>query len=180
MLGSLHLNPRRRCALTLQAIVVLFFLFYVVTLLLADMAGSVAVSVWIITDDDADGLPDSWELRYFPDLTIVSDTSDYDLDGFIDAHECAAGTDPKDPSSLLKLMTLALLPDGTVRVTWQSSSESHPAPRSYDIFFADTVAALAAGGIPLELNVPTAGSHTTVDDASVVGSRRFYRIKLRR
>lgn len=48
-------------------------------------------------DFDQDGLPDSWELQYFGDLS-QGPGDDFDGDGFINLEEYEAGTDPTDPN----------------------------------------------------------------------------------
>ncbi|MCW1913513.1 ThuA domain-containing protein [Luteolibacter sp. GHJ8] len=52
-------------------------------------------------DEDADGLPDSWELAYAPNLGALNGSADSDGDGMSNAEEHAAGTDPTNPASLL-------------------------------------------------------------------------------
>jgi len=47
------------------------------------------------TDSDGDNLPDGWEDIYFPgDLTKLSATGDFDVDGLADGVELSKGTDP--------------------------------------------------------------------------------------
>jgi hypothetical protein len=49
------------------------------------------------TDDtDGDGLPDSWEIHFFGDLSQEA-TGDFDADGLTNLEEFCAGTDPTDP-----------------------------------------------------------------------------------
>jgi hypothetical protein len=53
------------------------------------------------TDDDNDGMPDVWEIKY-PDAlsSVVNDAAgDVDKDGFTNLEEFKAGTDPTDPNS---------------------------------------------------------------------------------
>ncbi|MBI5773062.1 MAG: TIGR03790 family protein [Verrucomicrobia bacterium] len=45
-------------------------------------------------DSDGDGLPDAWELRYFPTLTSTGGATDGDGDGQTDLYEFLAGTSP--------------------------------------------------------------------------------------
>ncbi len=47
-----------------------------------------------VTDTDADGLPDAWEMTYFGGLTQQNGAGDPDLDGITNAAELAANTDP--------------------------------------------------------------------------------------
>jgi hypothetical protein len=45
-------------------------------------------------DADGDGLPDEWELHWFPSLTVANAISNYDEDAFTDMDEYLAGTSP--------------------------------------------------------------------------------------
>ncbi|MGJ8697929.1 MAG: lamin tail domain-containing protein [Verrucomicrobiaceae bacterium] len=51
-------------------------------------------TIEIINDSDSDGLDDSWELTYFPDLTTSSGSGNNDTDALDNAAEQAAGTNP--------------------------------------------------------------------------------------
>jgi uncharacterized repeat protein (TIGR03806 family) len=61
------------------------------------------------SDEDGDGLRDSWELAFAPNLSQLGALSDSDGDGMNDLDEYQAGTDPTDPTSIMK--TLAVTPD---------------------------------------------------------------------
>ncbi|WP_367873051.1 BNR-4 repeat-containing protein [Luteolibacter sp. Populi] len=56
----------------------------------------------LVTDNDNDQLPDSWELLHAPDLTVLSGLggADRDLDGASDLAEYEAGSDPDDIASI--------------------------------------------------------------------------------
>lgn len=95
--------------------------------------GSVASDSVSITrggggDTDGDGIPDTWELQFFSSLTNVNSDSDWDCDGFKDAHECFAGTDPTDPNSLLKIVACSNAPmtgaSGLV-IRWSSETNKY-------------------------------------------------------
>lgn len=64
------------------------------------------------TDDDRDGLPDDWERFYFLSLAHTA-ADDTDGDGESNGRELAAGTDPADATSVLRLRVSAA-PDGAV------------------------------------------------------------------
>lgn len=58
-------------------------------------------------DSDGDGLPDTWELLFFGGFGRDG-SGDFDGDGFTDAEEFAAGTDPTDPTSSPAPQTVSL------------------------------------------------------------------------
>lgn len=51
-------------------------------------------AIRVTADSDGDGLDDSWELTFFPDLAAADGTGDPDGDGLNNAEEFARGTDP--------------------------------------------------------------------------------------
>lgn len=64
-------------------------------------------------DANQNGIPDSWELAYFSNLTTSGGTntwSDADGDGMSDWHEFRAGTDPTNSLSRLAVESVATLP----------------------------------------------------------------------
>ncbi len=130
------------------------------------------------TDSDADGIPDYWEYQYFQNLTTASPGGDYDRDGFLDHEEYLAGTVPTNPSSLLEIDTLSILANGLVVLKWASSTSAQPRWRSYDVYFADSVEELTAGGTPAQLDIPSEGDFTQFALWLDESSRRYFRIKL--
>ena len=52
-----------------------------------------------VADSDSDGLPDDWETKYGLDVAQNDADADKDGDGFTNAEEFAAGTDPSDKNS---------------------------------------------------------------------------------
>jgi len=81
-------------------------------LVVTNLAGSSVLSpnaiVSVLADTDADGMPDEWEmtLGFDPSSSADADT-DADGDGMTNAQEYAAGTDPHDPQSVLRLDRVA-------------------------------------------------------------------------
>ena len=71
-------------------------------------------------DSDGDGLWDDWELTYFESLSEAGRSTDHDGDGFTDASEFAAGTDPTDGASLLRISMPIDVKNKTVLLRWDS------------------------------------------------------------
>lgn len=72
-------------------------------------------------DSDGDGLPDAWERLNFGNLTTANGTSDNDGDGFSDLQEYLAGTNPRDASSFLTIVSYSASPGGSpAMITWTS------------------------------------------------------------
>jgi hypothetical protein len=95
-------------------------------------------------DTDGDGLPDTYEISVFGDLTTSDGTTDTDGDGVSDADEWQAGTDPADSASRLQLR-LSVLPSGVAVLDWDSVLG-----RIYTVEWSDspTGFGIAVGGIP--------------------------------
>ena len=73
-----------------------------------------------VADTDHDGLPDSCEEFYFGHLG-ESGVGDTDHDGMRNGDEIYCGTDPNDPSSVLRLTAGAMRTDqNTLTLRWQS------------------------------------------------------------
>ena len=150
------------------------------------LSDAVAVSVSVggdidaYTDSDDDGISDLWEFNHFYNLGTVNRYSDFDGDSFPDLSECLAGTDPRDPQSFLQIASIGVGPDGVIRVIWDSTTNAVPAPRSYDIYAAPSVNALASGGTRVELDVPSSGDSTHADLSMGSATMRFYRVHLHR
>lgn len=80
----------------------------------------------------ATGLPLAWELENFQNKNI-DPNADPDLDGQSNAAEYQAGTDPNDPGSILRILSLKLQADGTKSILrWSSVSN-----RCYRVFASD-------------------------------------------
>lgn len=85
-------------------------------------AGASPASLVASEDSDADGLPDSYERKFFPEsLTRLTATGDLDADGLIDTMEFSAGSNPTLPDT-----DGDGLPDGveTETGTWVNSANT--------------------------------------------------------
>ncbi len=77
-------------------------------------------------DDNFDGLNDIFQRRYFPLFTApeAGPFADPDGDGFDNAHEYLAGSDPNDARSLLRIERVELTLEGSI-LSWQSEPGKH-------------------------------------------------------
>jgi hypothetical protein len=120
---------------------------------------------WAMTDTDADGLDDSWEVTHFGDLTRDG-SDDFDGDGMSDQSEHTAGLDPTQLGSILRLEAGTF---GTAtELRW------HAAPgRAYFIEYKDDLgdSSWFRLDVPIAILGPVA---RTLDLAS--GGARFYRV----
>jgi hypothetical protein len=117
---------------------------------------------------------DAWAAAIFGNATLpqAARNADPDGDGLTNTGEHAAGTDPQDPNSALRILTLTLDPQqDQAAVGWQSVSGKR---------YLIEVASGAQG--PWEevgSQVPSAGGITQVNVTEPPGQvRRFYRIRL--
>ena len=120
-------------------------------------------------DSDADGLPDAWERSRYGNLTALSGSGDWDVDGVSDVDEYLADTDPVDDESQL-LLTLVEAGGSTNRLAWPS--------RSTRLYQAQTTASLtgtwanAASGV-----LSGTGGELALTDVPATNSpARFYRV----
>ena len=124
-------------------------------------------------DSDGDGLDDDWELAYFNTLDRDG-TGDFDGDGYTDAQEFLAGTDPTNSGSILRVLTVTFGDEGgagyVARVYWSSTLG-----KNYRVQFKDAVTDPWAD-LPglITASGPTA---TALDPMSFNPAlRRFYRV----
>lgn len=76
----------------------------------------------LLTDGGSNGMPDSWEVRYFGSTNAVqgAPNADPDGDGFSNADEYRAGTDPGNAGSVLAVGTGAIPTNGITTLSWSS------------------------------------------------------------
>ena len=114
-------------------------------------------------DLDGDGIPDYWEIVQFGSIGIANGLSDFDGDDFLDRDEYIAGTNPRDPDSLLKIADLGFRPGGRIAITWDSTTVVEPGPRRYELFASDDLRNNdPTNRVILGENIPSGGRETTI------------------
>lgn len=124
-------------------------------------------------DADRDGIPDAWETQWFGSTGVSGGASDFDGDGFTDAHEQVAGTDPLDPNSLLRA-TGEERPatSGGFVIRWSSASN-----KLYTV--SRTVDLMTGAFVSIATNVPaTAPINVWTDSTPAAGA--IYRVEIQR
>jgi hypothetical protein len=121
-------------------------------------------------DPDFDGLPSDWETLYFGGPTNAVAGEDVDLDGFTNYEEYIADTNPIDPASFLRIISVAVAPQPGIAI--ESSSI-----RVYSLESAmDAVDTNGWGAVSAE--VPGTGGLLLLVDTNAVGSARYYRSRV--
>ena len=122
-----------------------------------------------ITDTDADGISDSWEIENAEVIQVLTATGDYDGDGVSDRDEYYADTNPLEPSERLRITQF--VPGTTAStLTWTSRPTRH-----YRIFHSIDLDRWTAS--LLNNIAPDAGDTTTRSQPHVAGPRRFFRVQ---
>lgn len=121
-------------------------------------------------DADGDGLPDSWEKAVWGNTDEVNDPDgDYDGDGCTNEQERQAGTNPRDPESFPRM--LSIQPDETgAALSWASE----PGKR-YRISYSDDLVTWYLLGTPV---APEGEAGNTSDPGAASESHRFYRVNV--
>jgi len=113
-------------------------------------------------DTDGDGLPDGWELLYFPSLPSTDGSGDADADLISDFDEFAADTNPKDVNHFFIAVDTGLVgTPRTARVTFVSSPT-----RTYEIEANESPSLPPGGWISKSAPFPGAPGQTTWTDSS--------------
>ena len=143
--------------------------------IITNIAGSVTsapAAVAYLADFDRDGMADKWETQYgFATNNAADALQDADSDGRLNGQEYAAGTNPTNPASFLKLDLVSASSPVTLAFTAISN-------RSYTIEFRNN---LAAGSWLMLTNRPARFTNCleTVTDSYITNSR-FYRLVIPR
>jgi hypothetical protein len=120
-------------------------------------------------DRDHDGMPDAWEIAYFGD-TSHGPSEDYDGDGESNLEEYLAGTDPTNPSSVIRALVTVV--NGELRVSFRSA-QNH----IYRVECKTDLEIAAQQWVPVVSDIQGDGSVITVV-LGPVGAvpKRFYRV----
>jgi len=124
-------------------------------------------------DTDGDGMPDAWETLHQLNPETIDCDDDADNDGVSNIGEYLTDTDPRDPSSVLRLIA-TMLPGNKVRLSWKAVPG-----RRYEILYANGLEYVFQ---PLSAAGPRVATSTTeyVDDTLPAGNTRprFYQLRL--
>lgn len=86
-------------------------------------ASTVAAQFKVLSDADGDGAPDEWELSNGLNPQVADAEIDIDADGASNLNEYLAGTDPRDSSSVFRIVSIGLgTPDDQLEIEWRSIS----------------------------------------------------------
>jgi hypothetical protein len=133
------------------------------------------VSDPLAQDSDGDGMPDVWETAHEFKADDPGDAVlDADDDGQSNLAEYRAGTDPRDPKSLLRI-TAMVRESNNVEVTWTTVPSHHYLLQDG----TNLSGALTNNASPL-ISIPPAGPETTAFTHSNAATlpERFYRVRL--
>ncbi len=132
------------------------------------LTNAVQLRVATSLDTDGDGLPDTWELDRFGDLDASDGgADDFDDDGYTDAQELVADTDPADASSYLRM--LGAEPGPPVMVQFEPGSTG----RVYTLHYTDDLAGGEWLVVPGTEPRPGAGGTDAMVDTNAVPERAF-------
>ena len=123
-------------------------------------------------DQDQDGMPDGWEIQHGLNPKSAADALlDSDGDGVDNLTEFRAGTDPNDPASVFKILSLQHLDEG-VRINFLGATgRRYQIEKSQDLGRSpwQSVGATISG---------RGGVMTFLDSPAGASDRAFYRLKL--
>lgn len=128
----------------------------------------------LTSDQDGDGLPDGWEwsnnLRYDDATGDNGADGDPDGDGMSNEKEFAAGTLARNADSVLKILNVTRLPDGSCQIMWTSVPG-----KKYQVQSAANLTDLFT---PVSGTLNADSATTSYNDGAAGASHLFYRIRL--
>ncbi|MEO7932615.1 MAG: glycoside hydrolase family 2 TIM barrel-domain containing protein [Chthoniobacterales bacterium] len=125
-------------------------------------------------DRDGNGLGDSWELQQFN--TLGQDpNADPDGDGMTNAQEFAAGTNPNDSSSSLKITQIQASGNDFVLSFPSVSGKTYRAERS-DTLQGGSWTTVQTNGVPQDNIAGNGGTKQVTDTGGGAQGKRFYRV----
>ncbi len=127
-----------------------------------------------VSDNNYDGLDDSFQRRFFPLWTAANAAPgfDADADGFSNQFEAASGTNPTDSSSVSFLIRSVQMTSQGSKLEWRSD-----VGRRYAIYSRPEFSSKQAWKV-LGSPVTAAGDVTSYLDVSTPGVVKFYRLQL--
>jgi hypothetical protein len=125
-------------------------------------------------DQDKDGLPDAWELRFARSLDVLTAADDSDGDGVSNRNEALADTDPFDANDALRI-TRVSVGDGGNEVTIQWNSRPN---RMYRVLkTSDLGPGASAQDVAPEIVVPGTLGEASLQFQGPGGSHGFFSIE---
>jgi hypothetical protein len=124
-----------------------------------------------LKDTDGDGIDDDWEREWFGGLTPDA-TTDFDADGASDRDEFRAGTNPTNPASHLRILTLNTPQKNSIEIRWSAVPG-----RTYQVQSAPTVRGAIWTNVPSG-SVTAAGAVANWTGAQPGAGRQFYRVQV--
>ena len=125
----------------------------------------------LVSDIDADGIPDWWEWDYTHSLTSMPASLDMDADGSMNLQEYIADTDPKNSTSFFYVAAISNLP--TVTVTFPCSPR-----RYYTLQRCDNLKTVGWSNVVTQTNIKGEGSQYSLQDATAA-TQGFYRVEVK-
>lgn len=154
--------------------------------LTSDVAGhfttlSRTAAISQVLDHVGDGIPDSWRAQYFPNQPTNNvngmmtnnqscATCDADGDGLNNLQEFLAGTDPTNPATAFRIISITQQPGGTNVIVWTSVTG-----KNYQVYATTDPANTYA---PIGSTVPSAGTNTSYTDSGVTGATKYYKVQV--
>jgi hypothetical protein len=144
------------------------------------------------SDADADGITDSWAIRYFGVVSLAAGTGtnqrdgDADGDGVSNIGEFLAGTDPLNPASTFKITAIDAGPGTSATVQWVNNDNPMHHTSVYTVQYTDVLGTAYTNVVGASITFPAAGVAQWIDDGTLTGGtaplslpagRRNYRIQ---